>query len=222
MPRRVARTVLRGDRRGNPPVLPGTRESLRTETTVNDTRDFSIGKRLTNLPALREIGFSANGVCCTSNDSATTRSPAPPPARHHRPGRHGARTRPAAGRPAQPRPAVRTAGVPLPAQRIHQLRPARAHRTARRRPPAPGHLRSGPATASRADHPHPGQKPLPAHRPRPGARRNSTPHCTTASYAPNSPPTSHPPRDHCPQGIAHHHLHNTETIDRARLLPNAA
>ena len=34
--------------------------ALRTETTVNDTRDFGIGKRLTNLPALREIGFSAN------------------------------------------------------------------------------------------------------------------------------------------------------------------
>ena len=34
--------------------------ALRTETTINDTRDFSIGKRLTNLPALREIGFSAN------------------------------------------------------------------------------------------------------------------------------------------------------------------
>ena len=34
--------------------------ALRTETTINDTRDFAIGKRLTNLPALREIGFSAN------------------------------------------------------------------------------------------------------------------------------------------------------------------
>ena len=34
--------------------------ALRTETTINDTTDFSIGKRLTNLPALREIGFSAN------------------------------------------------------------------------------------------------------------------------------------------------------------------
>jgi hypothetical protein len=32
----------------------------RTETTINDTWDFRIGKRLTNLPALREIGFSAN------------------------------------------------------------------------------------------------------------------------------------------------------------------
>ena len=34
--------------------------ALRTETTINDTRDFEIGKRLTNLPALREIGFCAN------------------------------------------------------------------------------------------------------------------------------------------------------------------
>jgi hypothetical protein len=35
-------------------------KALRTETTINDTTDFSIGKRLTNLPALREIGFCAN------------------------------------------------------------------------------------------------------------------------------------------------------------------
>jgi len=34
--------------------------ALRTETTINDPRDFGIGKRLTNLPALREIGFTAN------------------------------------------------------------------------------------------------------------------------------------------------------------------
>jgi len=34
--------------------------ALRTETTINDTRDFQIGKRLVNLPALREIGFCAN------------------------------------------------------------------------------------------------------------------------------------------------------------------
>ena len=34
--------------------------ALRTETTINDTGDFGIWKGLTNLPALREIGFSAN------------------------------------------------------------------------------------------------------------------------------------------------------------------
>ncbi|MDX1430273.1 MAG: hypothetical protein R3282_08295, partial [Rhodothermales bacterium] len=34
--------------------------ALRTETTINDSHDFGIGRRLCNLPALREIGFSAN------------------------------------------------------------------------------------------------------------------------------------------------------------------
>jgi hypothetical protein len=34
--------------------------ALRTETTVNDTYDFGIGRRLENLPALRELGFTAN------------------------------------------------------------------------------------------------------------------------------------------------------------------
>ncbi len=34
--------------------------ALRTETTINNTRDFAIGRRLKNLPALREIGFQAN------------------------------------------------------------------------------------------------------------------------------------------------------------------
>jgi hypothetical protein len=34
--------------------------ALRTETTINNTRDFAIGKRLHNLPALRQVGFSAN------------------------------------------------------------------------------------------------------------------------------------------------------------------
>lgn len=34
--------------------------ALRTETTINDTRDFKIGRRLKNLPQLRKIGFAAN------------------------------------------------------------------------------------------------------------------------------------------------------------------
>ena len=46
--------------------------ALRTETTINNTYDFGIGKRLENLPALREIGFQANRrllhVQCTSHD----------------------------------------------------------------------------------------------------------------------------------------------------------
>ena len=34
--------------------------AIRTETTINDTRDFGIGKRLGNLPQLRQVGFQAN------------------------------------------------------------------------------------------------------------------------------------------------------------------
>jgi hypothetical protein len=48
--------------------------ALRTETTLNDTRDFEIGKRLTNLLALCEVGFTANrrllGVQRLSHDPA--------------------------------------------------------------------------------------------------------------------------------------------------------
>ena len=34
--------------------------ALRTETTINNTRDFYLGKNLRNLPILRQIGFQAN------------------------------------------------------------------------------------------------------------------------------------------------------------------
>jgi hypothetical protein len=49
--------------------------ALRTETTINDTHDFGINKGLTNLPALWEVGFSANrrllGVQRISHDPIT-------------------------------------------------------------------------------------------------------------------------------------------------------
>jgi hypothetical protein len=53
--------------------------ALRTETTINDTWDFRIGKRLTNLPALRQIDFTANRRLLAAGNSATTRSTEPPP-----------------------------------------------------------------------------------------------------------------------------------------------
>jgi hypothetical protein len=41
--------------------VPGVAEvGARTETTINNARDFYIGKRLCNLPALRQVGFQAN------------------------------------------------------------------------------------------------------------------------------------------------------------------
>src|ERR1700732_3860688 len=35
-------------------------QALRTEATINDTRDFAIGRRIENLQELRKIGFAAN------------------------------------------------------------------------------------------------------------------------------------------------------------------
>lgn len=35
-------------------------QALRTETTINDTRDFGIGRSLKNLPQLKALGFAAN------------------------------------------------------------------------------------------------------------------------------------------------------------------
>jgi hypothetical protein len=48
--------------------------ALRTETVINDSGDFGIGKGLANLPALRQVGFTANrrllGVQKISHDPA--------------------------------------------------------------------------------------------------------------------------------------------------------
>ena len=48
--------------------------ALRTETVINDPGDFGIGKGLSNLPALRQVGFTANrrllGVQKISHDPA--------------------------------------------------------------------------------------------------------------------------------------------------------
>jgi hypothetical protein len=48
--------------------------ALRTETTINQPRDFAIGKELTNLAALAEVGYNANrrllDAECISHDPA--------------------------------------------------------------------------------------------------------------------------------------------------------
>ncbi|MBA3709108.1 MAG: hypothetical protein H0W83_09855 [Planctomycetes bacterium] len=47
-------------------------QALRTETTINDTNDFAVGRSLRNLSTLRTIGFAANrrllGVQRTAHD----------------------------------------------------------------------------------------------------------------------------------------------------------
>ena len=51
---------LRGAGRSNASGLPGEGRAIRTETTINNPADFGLGKRLSNLPALRQVGFHAN------------------------------------------------------------------------------------------------------------------------------------------------------------------
>ena len=106
--------------------------ALRTETTINDTRDFDIRKGLGNLPALREIGFSANrrllGVQRLDHDPIlgaadlhTLTDPVLTSTGSRIPGLP-------LGRATQSRPALSAADLPDPVRRLHQPRPARAHR----------------------------------------------------------------------------------------------
>jgi hypothetical protein len=65
--------VFRTEKRWSPKTgQPKENRALRSETTINNTYDFGIGKRLHNLPKLREIGFAANrqllDVECLSHD----------------------------------------------------------------------------------------------------------------------------------------------------------
>ena len=98
--------------------------ALRTETTINDTRDFGLSKRLTNLPALRQIGFTANrrllGVQRLSHDPIRGAQAFTDLHRadHHR-HRHP-HPRAALRRPPRARPAAGPAHPPAAPPRIHQ------------------------------------------------------------------------------------------------------
>jgi hypothetical protein len=158
--------------------------ALRTETTINDSVDFEIRKGLTHLPALREIGFSANrrllGVQRLSHNPiraaeafTAVHDPIITTAGH--PGR-----RAAAGRPARTRAAAGPAGLPAAPARVPQPRPTRPARRAPRHHHQPhqrrsDQLRPTPATRPRPDHPRPGQPPLPRHRHRPAPRHAAHP-----------------------------------------------
>ena len=98
--------------------------ALRTETTINNPHDFGVTKRLTSLPDLRQLGFTANrrllGVQTISHDpirgaKAFTELTGPHPHRLRHPHRRITLRR----RPCS-RPAARPARPPAVASRIHQ------------------------------------------------------------------------------------------------------
>ena len=150
--------------------------ALRTETTINDTYDFNVGRRLTNLPALRQIGFSANrrllGVQRLSHSPAD-----------------GAATLTAVTTPTVTTTGQRVPGLRFTDPRAQALLSALCvfrllpngftNRDLRDllepllgQPPGtltarPGHLRPAPAPASRPHRTRPRQPPLHRHRHRP-------------------------------------------------------
>ena len=153
--------------------------ALRTETTINDTHDFSIGKRLTNLPALREIGSTANRrllrVQSISHDPITgtdalqaITAPVTTAAGTRIPGLRLGEQRSHALLAA-------FAAVPTPAQRLRQQRsphadrrPAGSPRRAGHR--GPDHLRPAATPRPRPHRPHPPHSPIHHHRPGPAHR----------------------------------------------------
>src|SRR5216683_1216158 len=83
-------------------------KALRTETTINDTRDFGLAKGLSHLPELRQIGFTANrrllDVQRISHDPAD-----------------GAAALAALTHPVISPAGTRTAGMPVTSKRVQAL-----------------------------------------------------------------------------------------------------
>jgi hypothetical protein len=177
----------------------------RTETTINDTGDFGLSKRLThqNLTAPRQIGFTANrrllGVQTISHDPI-----------------RGAQAFTDLTTPIVTDTGTRIPGLRFGDARVHALLQALLihrllpHGFTNREPRtliAPlldttteditagkmtYDLRPAPAPRPRAHHAHPPQPPLPAHRHRDPARLAVHPR-------PRPPATNRPRRDHRPQ-----------------------
>jgi hypothetical protein len=82
--------------------------ALRTETTINDTRDFGVAKGLSHLPELKEIGFTASrrllGVQRISHNPAD-----------------GAAALAALTQPVTSPAGTRTAGMPFTSPRVQAL-----------------------------------------------------------------------------------------------------
>jgi hypothetical protein len=175
--------------------------ALRTETTLNQPRDFGIGKELTNLAAMAEVGYAANrrllDAECISHDpadgAAALEAITSPGHQHHL----HPHPRDAVPRSARPGPPGRLLRPRAPARRLHQPRPAAlprppARENARGHDQRPDQLR--PAQAARPpDHrAHPAQPELPDHRRRPEHR--PVPHPANPAAPDTRPRRAHQPR----------------------------
>ena len=158
--------------------------ALRTETVINDTYDFAVGRRLKNLDDLKQIGFAANrrllGVQTLSHDctiGADVFDGLPPPGAHRRTTRVGIALRRPAGAGAVRRPAaVRPATQRFPQPRVAGGGGSTAGALAGGIRSGPHDLRPAPAPTARhhrADSRHPA---VPTHRRRAVHRTGLPPH----------------------------------------------
>ena len=180
--------------------------ALRTETTLNQPRDFGIGKELTNLAAMAEVGYAANrrllDAECISHDPAD-----------------GAAALEAITSPVISTTCTRIPGMRFPDPRVQALlgaccalalRPRRLHQprpAALPRPPArenprghdqrPDQLRPAQAPRPPAHRTHPAQPQLPGHRRRPDHR--PVPHPADPAAPDTRPRPAHQPRTTRPQ-----------------------
>jgi hypothetical protein len=83
-------------------------KALRTETTINDTRDFGVAKGLSHLPELKEIGFTASRRLLDAQ--RISHDPA-----------EGAATVTALTQPVITPAGTRTAGMPITSTRVQAL-----------------------------------------------------------------------------------------------------
>lgn len=102
--------------------------ALRTETTINDARDFGVGKRLKNLPALREIGLPRQPPAApgrTAHARLRDRRGRVPRGDHPTGGRRATGRGAPLHRPAPPGALERPGGLPAAPRGFRQPRPAR-------------------------------------------------------------------------------------------------
>ena len=188
--------------------------ALRTETTINDTCDFGIGKRLNNLPALREIGFSANRRLLDVQRLSHDPTAAPPPCTAITDPVHtdtGTASPACASATPASRPALGAAASSGSSPRVHQPGPPRPPRTPARRQPGTSPPGRAPTTSaafattdsSNASHtatatvthrrPPPGALPHPNPRPAPprwpGRTHRAHPEPLRGSAQPATPTT---------------------------------
>jgi len=208
--------------------------ALRTETTINDSYDFGIGRGLHNLPALRQVGFAANrrllDVQRTSHDPfigaerlAEVSGPVVVDGDRKAPGLRFGDAMVHALLACLLIFRLHTDGFTNADLRTRLARRPRARPDQRR----PDELQPTPATPARTHHPHPGQLPISTHqhraadrhrihpRPRPRPTHRHSPALRPNTAQRPTPRLQQTRRTVMPRGITTNPtVHNRQRLDQ--------